>query len=59
MDQQRVPFPSMFKPLVIPCKMVFHVEVRSVKSDYLLDIAQVLLESMHIGLPPGLKFIRR
>ncbi len=55
----RVPLPSMFKPLVIPYKMVFDVGLKSVKLDLLLDMEQVAPESMQIGFPPGLKFIRQ
>ena len=57
MFQHMVPEPSMFKPLEMPCSTVFLDGTKFMKSTLSFDIQLEAPVSMHIGLPPGVKFI--
>lgn len=49
MFQHTVPEPSIWRPLEIPFSTVFEVEVRLMKSSFLLDMRVEAPVSMHIG----------
>jgi hypothetical protein len=52
-----VPVPAMLSPLLMPFRTLFVVGSSERKSDLMLEIQLEAPVSMHIGQPPGEKFM--